>query len=172
MPLAKIVNTKNNGKEIERKLRVDEYVLEIDKKDIFNVEVIYQINNNEVTVYENGKKKEEKIKPIIDITLKGQDYNNNEAWISFELDTDINYLNTLKDNPTDITNLLLETENFIKKPEDEFPGLLEFNLPKNNNDDMYKKITTLWITKIKDNEFMIKLTVPDELFTYFKIIFE
>lgn len=172
MTIAKVVSNKKNGKEIERNLRVDEYVLEIDKKDIFNVDIIYQINNNEVTIYEDGKKKEEVTKPIIDITLKGQDYNNNEAWISFELDTDINYLNSLKETPTDITNLLLETECFIKKPKDEFPGFLEFNLPENNINDMYRKITTLWISKIKDNEFIVKLTVPDEVFTYFKIIFE
>ena len=34
---------------------------------------------------------------------------------------------------------------------------------------MHKNLTSLWISKIKDNEFIIKLSVGSEVFTFFKI---
>ena len=88
------------------------------------------------------------------------------------MNTDVNYLNTLSKEPTDIINLLSENESFIKRPNEEFSGYLEFNIPKHTEDDIYKKLTSLYVSKIEENEFIMKLCVPNELFTYFKIIFE
>ena len=60
----------------------------------------------------------------------------------------------------------------FRHPPEEVSGFLDFGLPKNNEEDIYKNLSSLWISKIRENEFIIKLCVPDELFTYFKIVFE
>ena len=156
---------------ISTKLNVEEYVLEIDGEDIWNANVSYSINSIESTVYKEGKKYNDIIEPVITIELNGENKSGNSAWISFELKTDLEYLNTLSKEPTDITSLLTEGESFIKKTNYELSEFLDLNLPKHTEEDIYKNLTSLWISKIATNEFIIKFSVPNEVFTYFKICF-
>lgn len=172
--MSEVAHTRNvsSRKEYKRKLKVNEYVLEIDNKDIFDVVITYKIDEIESITYKDGKRLEEKLEPVLVIELNGKDKEGNESWISFDLKVDIDYLNTLSKEPTDITHLLLGSESFIKKPNDELSGFLDFVIPTNTIEDIYKNLTSLWISKINTNEFIIKLCVPNEVFTYFKIIFE
>lgn len=172
--MSEVVHTRNISlaKEYKRKLKVNEYVLEIDNKDIFDVNVTYTIDKVESIIYKDGKRLDEKLEPVLVIELNGKDKEGNESWISFDLKVDIDYLNTLSQEPTDITHLLLGSESFIKKPNDELSGFLDFDIPINTLDDIYKNLSSLWISKINTNEFIMKLCVPNEVFTYFKIIFD
>jgi len=172
--MSEVTHTKNisSKNEYKRKLKVNEYVLEIDNKDIYDINVTYKTDEIESIIYKDGKRFEEKSEPVLVIELNGKDKDDNEAWISFDLKVDINYLNTLPKEPTDITNLLVGSESFIKKPNNELPGFLDFNIPTNTLDDIYKNLSSLWISKINTNEFLMKLCVPNEVFTYFKIIFD
>lgn len=161
----------NTKKQVKRKLHIYDYVFEIDGKDIYDVYIEYHLNNIETVFYEKDKRVNTMIEPSISIELSGKDKGSKEAWICFEIKTDIDYLNTLSKEPTDITNILSQSECFIKRPnENSVP--FWFELPRNTEEDIYKKITSLWVSKIKDNEFIFKLTVPNEVFTFFKIIFE
>ena len=85
--------------------------------------------------------------------LNGKDKNGNEAWIYFDLDFDLDYFNSLSKIPTDISYLLFNSESFIKMPDEDKSMVLDFDLPCNREDDIYKKFSSLWISKIDDNEF-------------------
>lgn len=172
--MTKVNNTRNisSKKEYKRKLKVNEYVQEIDNKDIYDVNVTYKTDEIESIIYKDGKRVKEKSEPVLVIELNGKDKECNETWISFDLKVDIDFLNKLSKEPTDITNLLLGSESFIKKPNDEMPGFLDFDIPTYTPEDIYKNLTSLWISKINTNEFIMKLCVPNEVFTYFKIIFD
>lgn len=170
MPTAKVSKKEYSKKEIKQKLRVDEYVFEIDGKDIYNANLIYSIDNIESTIFKDGKKSDVIKEPALSIELNGKDKDDNIAWISFDLKIDIDYLNTLSKIPTDITNLLHGSESFMKKPNEELSEFLDFELPRNNEDDIYRNFSSLWVSKIDENKFIFKLSVPNILFTYFKLI--
>ena len=172
MTIAKSCKKEYSRKEFTRKLKVDEYVFEMDGKDIFGVELKYSFDFIESTIYKDGKKVDAIQEPAITIELCGKDKDNNEAWIYFDLKTDVKYLNTLSNLPSDISFLLHGSESFIKRPLEKVSGFLDFELPKNTEEDIYKNLSSLWISKISDNEFIMKLCVPNELFTYFKIVFK
>ena len=157
--------------EIKKKLKVDEYVFEIEGKDIFNTYITYNIGNYESTIYKDGKK-DIIMKSVLSIELNGKDKNGQDAWISFDLKFDIDYFNSLSNIPTDISYLLVTSESFIKRPDEDSASFLNFDLPSNREDDIYKKFSSLWILKIADNEFIMKLFVPDLVFTYFRVDFK
>lgn len=172
MAIAKSCKKEYSKKEFTRKLKVDEYVFEIDGKDILSVELKYSFDFIESTIYKDGKKVDIVKEPAITIELCGKDRDNNDAWICFDLKTDVKYLNTLSSVPSDISFLLHGSESFIKRPLEEFSGFLDFELPKNKEEDIYKNLSSLWISKIRENEFIMKLCVPNEVFTYFKLVLE
>ena len=157
---------------MKKKLKVDEYVFEIEGKDIYNTYIIYSVGNYESMIFKNGKKVDTIIKSALSIELNGKDKFDRDAWISFDLDFDIDYFNSLSKIPTDISYLLINSESFIKMPDEDKSMFLDFDLPNNREDDIYKKFSSLWISKIDDNEFIMKLFVPDLVFTYFKIDFK
>lgn len=171
MGVAKSSKLNTKSQEVKRKLNVSDYVFEIDGKDIYNVYVIYTLDEIESVIFENGMKKETILEPAISIELNGTDKNENDAWIYFDMKTNIDYLNTLSNKPTDITYLLHGSESFIKRPTEELSEFLDFELPKNTEEDIYKNLTSLWISKIAEYEFIMKLSVPNEVFTFFKIKF-
>lgn len=158
--------------EINKKLKVDEYVFEIEGRDIYNTYITYGIGNYESTFYKDGKKSNSITRSALSIELNGKDKNGNEAWIYFDLDFDLDYFNSLSKIPTDISYLLVTSESFIKMPDEDKSMVLDFDLPCNREDDIYKKFSSLWISKIDDNELIMKLSVPDLVFTYFRIDFK
>lgn len=169
--MSKVSEYDFSGNEIKRKLRVDEYVLEIAGSDIFDVDVIYSLDFLKSSVYEDGEKVDNVCESLISICLNGKDRDGNLAWISFCVNTNISFLNSLSNAPVDVSQYLMESEAFIKRPSDELSGFLEFNLPTNTDQDIYKKLSSFYVLKLKENEFIMKLCIPDEVFTYFKIIF-
>ena len=172
MPEAKVGKYNFNDNKVTRRLKISDYILEIDGKDIVNVEVTYNISSRDVVYFKDGKKDRVEEVPELEIELYGTDNEGKEAWISFMIDTDVNYLNSLPNVPTDITNRLTEAENFIKRPNKDSSEFLDFNLPNNKEDDMYKQLTSLHALKLKDNEFILKFSVGYEVFTYFKLVIE
>ena len=91
--------------EINKKLKVDEYVFEIEGKDIYNTYLTYSVGNFELMIYKDGKK-DNIIEHVLCIELNGKDRNGSDAWISFDLKFDIDYFNSLSRVPTDISYLL------------------------------------------------------------------
>lgn len=159
------------GKKVKRKLRVEEYVFEIDGEDIFDTKLSYELSELDIFYYKNGKK-ETKTEPLLGFELKGLNKDKKESWISFYIKTNIDYLNSLEDKKIiDITNLLWQTDAYIKRPNEDDFDFLTFRYPENNENDMYRMITSLLVYKINNNEFIFKLHLPNEVFTYFKISF-
>ena len=158
--------------ELITKLKVQDYVFEIDGEDIFDTELKSTVSEIEVLFYEKGIKKT-KIEPLIEFELSGLNKNKKEGWVSFYIKTDLKYLNSIPNNKiVDITNLLWQSEAFVKRPEEENSDFLTFRYPENNENDMYRLLTSLWVYKLKENEFVFKLNVPEDVFTYFKINFK
>ena len=106
MAIAKSCKKEFSKKEFTRKLKVDEYVFEIDWKDNLSVELKYSFDFIESTIYKDGKKVDIVKEPAITIELCGKDRDNNDAWICFDLKTDVKYLNRLSSVPSDISFLL------------------------------------------------------------------
>ena len=160
---------KKDSKEI---LKVEDYVFEIAGEDIFKTELEYKMSELEVVYFEKGIKKT-KIEPLIEFELSGLNKNKKEGWLSFYVKTDIKYLNSIPNNKiVDITNLLWQSEAFVKRPDEDNSDFLTFRYPENNENDMYRLLTSFWVYKLNDNEFVFKLNVPGDVFTYFKIIFK
>lgn len=104
---------------MKKKLKVDEYVFEIEGKDIYNTYIIYSVGNYESMIFKNGKKVDTIIKSALSIELNGKDKFGNEARVYFDLDFDIDYFNSLSRIPTDISYLLINSESFIKIPDED-----------------------------------------------------
>ena len=139
-----------------------DYVFEIDGKDIKDARVIYNYGSLERTEFEYGKKGKVTYSPTISLEIFGVDDDDRDASLSFELNIDLE----------DITKYMLETEAFIKRPGDK-TIFLDFYLPTNKKDDMFRKLTSLYVLKLDNNKFLFKFTVPsDNVFTYFEVNFK
>jgi len=115
--------------EIKKKLKVDEYVFEIEGKDIYNTYITYSIGSYESSVYKDGRKCDNIVHSVLSIELNGKDKNENDAWISFYLDFD--YFNSLSKIPTDISYFLENSESFVKMLDEDKSMFLDFDLPCN-----------------------------------------
>ena len=149
-----------------------DYVFEIDGKDIKDARVIYNYGSLERTEFEYGKKGKVTYSPTISLEIFGVDDDDRDASLSFELNIDLETLNSFNNGIEDITKYMLETEAFIKRPGDK-TIFLDFYLPTNKKDDMFRKLTSLYVLKLDNNKFLFKFTVPsDNVFTYFEVNFK
>ena len=152
-------------------LNFPDYIFEIDGKDIKDARVIYNYGSLERTEFEYGKKGKVTYSPTISLEIFGVD-DDRDASLSFELNIDLETLNSFNNGIEDITKYMLETEAFIKKPGDK-TIFLDFYLPTNKKDDMFRKLTSLYVLKLDNNKFLFKFTVPsDNVFTYFEVNFK
>lgn len=149
-----------------------DYVFEIDGKDIKDARVIYNYGSLERTEFEYGKKGKVTYSPTISLEIFGVDDDDRDASLSFELNIDLETLNSFNNGIEDITKYMLETEAFIKRPGDK-TIFLDFYLPTNKKDDMFRKLTSLYVLKLDNNKFLFKFTVPsDNVFAYFELNFK
>ena len=149
-----------------------DYVFEIDGKDIKDARVIYNYGSLERTEFEYGKKGKVTYSPTISLEIFGVDDDDRDVSLSFELNIDLETLNSFNNGIEDITKYMLETEAFIKRPGDK-TIFLDFYLPTNKKDDMFRKLTSLYVLKLDNNKFLFKFTVPsDNVFTYFEVNFK
>lgn len=155
-----------------QKLKVSEYVFEIDNKDIVGSEVKYEIANLESCALKNGKWEKGQNYPVINIELSGKDSDGRDAWICFEVNMDLEKLNKYTQEPTNIIEYISDCEAFIKRPTKEYSQELDLYFPTNSIDDMHRNLSSIWISKQSKNVFMFKVCVPsDKLFAYFVVDF-
>ena len=162
----------NPRKEKQIKLKIDEYILEIGNVDIVNVTLNYYLDKILTKKFKDGKEVDVVEEPVIFFELDGIDKYNKEAFVSFGIKADLNMLNGFSKKPTDITNYLMDSEAFIKKVDENNSNFLNIDKPCDTLDDIYKNLSSLWISKLEENVFIIKLFVANEVFTYFKITFD
>ena len=146
------------------KLHVYDYVFEIDNKNIVDVKLDYKFGFD---IDSNNKKHE-----YISLTLSGIDENNKDAWINIDILCSLKELNKLSKIPTEILQKYTITESFIKKPNENNSRFLDFEIKNNIVDDIYRNLSSIYISKLEENLFVFKISVPTEgLFTWFKIDF-
>lgn len=157
--------------EIMLKLNVSDYVFEIDGKDIINCVLKYYIDEMKNVYYSDGRV-EEIYNPRIVFDIQGFDLDKNEAWISFELNIGLKELNEYSSKPVNIIDKVSMSESFIKRPNEENSTFLDFEIPTDTIDDMYKNISSLWVSKLDENKFIFKVCIPGErVFSFFEIDF-
>lgn len=165
-------NISDSTKKCKQKLKVTDYIFEIDGKEISKVEVEYNFINLTSTSFKDGKKDKIKFIPAISIDISGIDNNNNEAWFCFELDMSLEQLNKYTNQPTDITQYVADCEAFIKKPYMDHSRELDLYFPTNTLEDIYHDLTSVWVVKKDTNIFIFKVCVPsDNVFTFFEVNF-
>lgn len=163
----------SNNKKKEKVLDFFSYVFEIDNSDIKDVKVLYYEDKLEITEFKDGKKSKVYYSPLLCFEMLGLDENNNEVYLSFEINIDLKTLNSFNNGIEDITKYMQETETFIKKPNDTNSRFLDFYIPTNTNKDMFHKLTSFYVLKLEEDKFLFKLTIPSEnVFTYFEINFK
>lgn len=146
------------------KLHVYDYVFEIDNKNIVKAQLEYKLGFD---IASNDKKIE-----YITLTLSGIDENNKEAGISMDIFCSLKELNELSEIPTEILQKYTITESFIKKPNENNSRFLDFEIKNNIVDDIYRNLSSIYVSKLEENLFVFKISVPTEgLFTWFKIDF-
>lgn len=149
-------------------MKVSDYVFDIDSKDIKKAEVEYEFIKLTSVSFKDGIK----YLPAISIDLSGIDSNNSEIWFYFELDMNLEQLNTYADTPTNITEYLSDCEVFIQKPNMDHSRKLDLYFPTNTIKDIYHNLTSIWVVKKDINIFIFKVRVPrDSLFTFFEVNF-
>ena len=162
----------NRTEEVEEVLNFPDYVFEIDGEDVKDAKVTYYYDNMESVEFVDGKRGKEFLSPLICLEISGINNNNKKAFLSFMLKLDLETLNSFNNGIEDITKYMLETEAFIKRPGDK-TIFLDFYLPTNKKDDMFHKLTSLYVLKLDNNKFLFKLTVPSEnVFAYFEVNFK
>jgi len=149
-----------NLQKNKQKLKVTDYVFEIDGKDISKAEVEYDFIKLTSVSYKNGKKDKVEYLPAISIEVSGIDSNN------------LVQLNSYSNVPTDITKFLSDCEAFIKKPDMNHSRELDLYFPTNTVTDIYHNLTSIWVVKKDVNIFIFKVCIPtDNLFAYFEVNF-
>ena len=90
------------------------------------------------------------------------------------LKLDLEILNNFDKNKIeDITIYILESESFVKRPNEDKSRFLDYYLPTNKHSDMFHQLTSLYVLKLDDDKFLFKLTIPNEnIFTYFEVNFK
>lgn len=159
------------AKEVSQKLKVSDYVFEMNNKDIENVYVTYSFGTLTSWSFKEGKIDKTKYLPVINFELSGVDSENREAWISFELRMDLNMLNECSETPTDISKFTSTSEAYIKRPVEDKADILDFWFPQNKFEDIFHNLSSAYVSKVKENVFIFKLSIPNEVFTYFKVDF-
>ena len=114
----------NKTKEVEEVLNFPDYVFEIDGKDITDAKVTYYYDDMESVEFVDGKRGKEFLSPLLSLEISGVDDNNKDAFVSFMLKLDLETLNNFNNRIEDITKYMLETEAFIKKPNEDKSGFL------------------------------------------------
>ena len=159
------------NKTITKKINIQDYAFEIDNKNITKVSVSYEFGQSEIVSYKNGKRNDISYADEITITLSGVDNDNNEAWISFMIKSNLKELNKYTEIPKDISTYINKGEAFIKSPQSETSSFLMFNFANNTLDDIYENLSSVWISKIEENIFVFKICVPNDVFASFKVDF-
>lgn len=153
----------------EQILKVSEYVFEIDNVGIEDVKIEYKFSNTKELDYRDNNIDYS----VLDLTIKGLDYRNNEeCFISLELNTNLEELNKYTTKPSNILDKVVRGESFIKRPNSKVREELYFEFLSNDISDMYRNISSIWISKKEENIFIIKISIPSEdIFTFFTIDF-
>lgn len=152
------------------KLNITDYVFGIDNIDLFNCFVTYSFDEIEIKTYKNGEFILNK-RPVIILKLEGKDKAGDVGEISLTLDISLEELNNFPVIPTDISRYVIEGEAFIKYPLENNTSILEFDFGDNSHNDIFKKLSSVWVAKEKENIFVFKVST-NEVFTYFKIKFK
>lgn len=171
MSSTKVTQVANTSIEVKQKLKVDEYVVEINNEDIGKVEISYYFDKIKYTIFDNGQKDKEYYKDVVFIDVYGVNKDNHDAGFSFAVMLSLKELNEYNDVPNDISRYIHEGEAFLKTPK-ESTGFFHLEFQKNNPEEIYKNLSSFWISKIATNVFIFKVCVPyDNVFAYFKVDF-
>ena len=154
------------------KPRFEDYVFELEGIDIGNVKITYSCLDVEYKTIEDGTISDFKHKKDLFIELSGTK-DDDKASVEFAIDYTIEELNTLGNEPTNITEALIEGEAFFKKLNEKYDMELDIQKPTYTAKDMKKNLSSLYVLKESENRFLFKLSVPsDKLFTFFTIDFK
>lgn len=156
---------------MQQKLKINEYILEIKQNNIHNAYLEYSFDKIQCSNFKDGKKINTNLIDSINFQISGIDENNKEAYLSFLIKTNLKELNKYTNKPIDITNYLVEGELIVKEPPEDLFDFLDFYRSKNTIDDMYNHISNLYVFKICENNFIFKLSIPNEVFLCFKVEF-
>lgn len=156
---------------MQQKLKINEYIFEIKQNNIHNAYLEYSFDKIQCSNFKDGKKINTNLIDSINFQISGIDENNKEAYLSFLIKTNLKELNKYTNKPIDITNYLVEGELIVKEPPEDLFGFLDFYRSKNTIDDMYNHISNLYVFKICENNFIFKLSIPNEIFLWFKVKF-
>lgn len=156
---------------MQQKLKINEYIFEIKQNNIHNSYLEYSFDKIQCSNFKDGKKINTNLIDSINFQISGIDENNKEAYLSFLIKTNLKELNKYTNKPIDITNYLVEGELIVKEPPEDLFDFLDFYSSKNTIDDMYNHISNLYVFKICENNFIFKLSIPNEVFLCFKVKF-
>lgn len=156
---------------MQQKLKINEYIFEIKQNNIHNAYLEYSFDKIQCSNFKDGKKINTNLIDSINFQISGIDENNKEAYLTFLIKTNLKELNKYTNKPIDITNYLVEGELLVKEPPEDLFGFLDFYRSKNTIDDMYNHISNLYVFKICENNFIFKLSIPNEVFLWFKVEF-
>lgn len=156
---------------MQQKLKINEYIFEIKQNNIHNAYLEYSFDKIQCSNFKDGKKINTNLIDSINFQISGIDENNKEAYLSFLIKTNLKELNKYTNRPIDITNYLVEGELIVKEPPEDLFDFLDFYSSKNTIDDMYNHISNLYVFKICENNFIFKLSIPNEVFLWFKVEF-
>lgn len=156
---------------MQQKLKINEYIFEIKQNNIHNAYLEYSFDKIQYSNFKDGKKISTNLTDSINFQISGIDENNKEAYLSFLIKTNLKELNKYTNRPIDITNYLVEGELIVKEPPEDLFDFLDFYSSKNTIDDMYNHISNLYVFKICENNFIFKLSIPNEVFLCFKVKF-
>ena len=145
-------------KVLNKDLDVNNYILEIANKEVTetNLSFIESVDENNI--------------PIITIELNGRDYDGNDTGISFDAYLSLDDLRDYTEVPANITDKIIEGHSYVMRPNEKDYSELYIYVPKNTLEDMKNDLTTLWLAKIDENNYIFKFSVPlEDVFTYFSI---
>lgn len=152
--------SRNDAKKV--KLKYEEYVFNYKRQDLTNASVSYWLNEMRTSECKNDTKTVINTAPI-GFSITAEDDEHREYEFIFILNMTLDELNKLPKRPTNITENIVEGEEFFDNPYESGVGFYDINL-----DSIYRYIPTFWVLKEEINKFIFKAQYED-LHIWFKV---
>ena len=155
--MKKIENSHQN--RIQKKLNICDYVFSYKNHNLKDGEIIYYFDKMEHVEYENGKRKSSTFLPIMVLEILATDESNQKISIMISLNMNIQILNKLSSKITKINENVVECEIFLHNSYfDNTAKQIYFD----TETDKYSNPAFCWASKIEENKFLIKMSIPEE----------
>lgn len=151
---------------ITKKLNVMDYIFRYKGEDLGNCKVEYYFDKMTVTNYKEGSYDVS----LLNIFISASDKLTSNYTFEYAIKMSLDELNKLSDKPNNINEYIYQGETYFSNPYTEDMDSMFIDLYL--KESMYYDQSNFYVSKLEDNKFIFKVSIPEEyIFMWFIIDF-